>query len=285
MTFVTSALDSRASTSLPGAKNRQPHLREIAFQGAALLIAFAVPTIAAAILDDRRLNDVSVWDKPLKFEASLAVHLVTLGILASLLTPAWGEKRLVRWAYLGSALAAIGELAYIVLQAARGRSSHFNFGTPIEAAMYGVMGFGAIILVVCAFIIGLAIARGSRPETGAGLKTGAAWGLMLGAAATLVTAGIMSAGLLDAPGHWIGGVRSDAHGLPLAGWSSTGGDLRVPHFFATHLMQALPLLGFVADRWLPGQAHRIVWAGACLGVLAVLFAFFQAALGMPLIRI
>ncbi len=285
MTTVTPYFDPRAVTIVAAGREEHASLREIVFQAAAILAAFAIPTSLAMMLDGRQINDVSVWDKPLKFEASLTFHLITLGLLASLFTSNWSEKPLVRSAYLGSGLAAVGELAYIVVQAARGRRSHFNFETNIEVVMYGVMGLGATILVVSAFIIGVAILRGSRPEIGAGLKAGAAWGLMLGAVGTLITAGVMSSGLLDGPGHWIGGVRSDAHGLPLSGWSSTGGDLRVPHFFATHLMQALPLLGLLADRWTPKQAWHVVLVGASLGIIVVLLTLIQAVLGMPLIRL
>ena len=79
----------------------------------------------------------------------------------------------------------------------------------------------------------------------------------------------MAAGAIDGPGHWVGGLRSDEHGLPLVGWSTTGGDLRVPHFFATHLMQALPLTGWLADRLLPARARTLVWAAAALGLLVI----------------
>lgn len=172
-----------------------------------------------------------------------------------------------------------------MLQAARGRPSHFNFATDVEQIMYGVMGAGAVLLVACAILIGTSILKGARPETGPGLRLGAGWGLILGGIGTLITAGVMSAGVMDAPGHRVGGIRSDAHGLPLTGWSTMGGDLRVPHFFATHMMQALPLLGLLADRWTRRRATRIVWIGAGLMSAAVVFTFVQAASGLPLLRL
>ena len=104
---------------------------------------------------------------------------------------------------------------------------------------------------------------------------------MLGASLTLVIAGLMSSGVVDGPGHWIGGVRSDAQGLPVVGWSTTGGDLRVPHFFATHLMQALPVVGLLADAIAPRAARAGVWFAAVAGVAIVGVTVGQALGGHP----
>jgi hypothetical protein len=261
------------------ANARSGSLESMAYQAAALMLAFAIPTLAALGLDNRQLHGVSVWDKPLKFEISLTIHLVTLALLSRTLTPAIARTRRIRAAYLVSACAALAETSYIVLQAARARDSHFNFATPVESFMYAMMGIGATALVVCAFIIGLGIRRGAKPGIGGGLTFGAAWGLMLGAVGTFTTAGLMSAGLFGGMGHWVGGVHSDAHGLP---WSTTGGDMRVAHFFATHTMQMLPLVGWCADRWLPGRARQAVGVAAAVFASLVVFTFFQAVRGQPL---
>ena len=92
---------------------------------------------------------------------------------------------------------------------------------------------------------------------------------------------LLSAGVIDGPGHWVGGVRSDAGGLFLVGWSRTGGDLRVPHFFATHIMQALPLLGLALDRFRPESARTGIWIGALLSTAIVAATFVQAMSGRP----
>jgi len=280
---MNSRLLDAATAAKATALNRRSTLDVMAFQAAALMLAFAIPTLAALLLDERQLHGVSVWDKPLKFEVSLAIHLITLGLLSRTLRPAIANTRRIRAAYLVSACAAFGETAYIVLQAARARDSHFNFATPVEAFMYAMMGIGATALVVCAFIIGLGIHRGAKPGIGGGLSDGAAWGLMLGSVGTFITAGVMSAGLVGSPGHWVGGVHSDAHGLPLTGWSTTGGDLRVAHFFATHTMQALPLIGWCTDRWQPAWSRQAVRAAAALSVTIVVFTFIQALHGRPLL--
>jgi hypothetical protein len=55
----------------------------------------------------------------------------------------------------------------------------------------------------------------------------------------------------------------------------------VPHFFATHIMQALPLLGLALDRFWPGIARAGIWIGAVLSVVVVAATFVQAVSGRP----
>lgn len=246
-----------------------------------LQIAFLLPSAIALGLDQRLLDGVSVWNKPLKFEFSIIVTLATVVLLLPLLDAATRASRAVRWPAAVMAFAATLEIIYIVLQAARGRASHFNNDTPLEAALYSVMGVGAITLVVGCFIIGWIIFRHGRSDVGVGTRLGAASGLMVGAVLTLVTAGLMSSGSIAEPGHWVGGIRSDAHGLFLVGWSRSGGDLRVPHFFATHLMQAIPLLGILLDRVAPDKARLGIVLGTMAGVCGVVATFALAAMGRP----
>lgn len=265
-----------------GAFDAADSARSTLLFGVAIQVALLAPSLLAYGLDERLINGVSVWSKPVKFQLSLSLLLLTVVWLLPLLPPARRASRRVRRASLAIATAATLEIAYITLQAARGRASHYNADTPIETTLYAVMGVGATTIVAGAFVVGVAIWR-TAPEPGrAGLRLGAAIGLTLGAVLTLITAGILSNG--GEAGHWVGASRTDAGGLPLFGWSRTVGDLRVPHFFATHIMQALPLLGLAADRIAPRRARAAVLAGAGLSVLVVAAAFAQASLGSPFLR-
>ena len=46
-----------------------------------LLLAAAVPTLIGLALDGRTIGGVSVWMKPLKFQVSLGVHLLTVALV------------------------------------------------------------------------------------------------------------------------------------------------------------------------------------------------------------
>jgi hypothetical protein len=246
-----------------------------------LQVALLLPSLIALSVDERTLNDISVWSKPIKFEASLILLMATLVWLLPLIKAEAVAGRVVRWTATAIALMATIEISYIVLQAARGRASHFNLDTPLEAYLYNVMGIGAVTIVVGCFIIGLMIWRQGEDDAPRGLRYGAAIGLMLGAVLTLITAGVLGSGQLAANSHWVGGVRSDAGGLFLVGWSRSGGDLRVPHFFATHIMQGLPILGLLLDRLAPRFVQVGLWIGAFAGVLLVAGTFVQAIKGIP----
>lgn len=250
-------------------------------QGLGFQLALLVPGAIAYFIDERVLAGVSVWSKPIKFEISLITLFATLILLLPLLEPTVRIGRAVRWAMGALTLFASLEISYIVVQAARGRASHFNNATPIEAIGYAFMGVGAVGIVVCCFVVGWQILRHGRRDAPEGLRLGAAIGLMLGAVLTLGVASLMSTGAVDGPGHWVGGVKSDANGLFLMGWSRTGGDLRVPHFFATHLMQALPIAGLLLDRFAPARIRIGILLASLAGVLVVAATFMQAIAGKP----
>lgn len=269
--------------------------RHLALQGVALMAVFLLPAMILQGVDPRTFNDINVWVKPTKFALSLILYFATLAWAVGLLAPdptAPGRRGRdgVRRGFLLALGAGLFEMAYISLQAARGRASHFNQATPAESLLYMVMGVGAVLLVAVSFDLGRRILKTPQPGLGTGVRLGAGIGLTLGSAATLVTAGILGSGAVPLAlgypeGHWVGGSLSDALGLPFLGWSTTGGDLRVPHFFATHIMQVLPVLGWLADRISPRRARPLVLAGAAVLVGVVVATFLQAVSGMPFLRI
>lgn len=253
-----------------------------ALQVALLCAVLALPSALASLLDTRALYEVNVWSKPLKFQLSFALHWLTVAwLLHQLDRAAFGLTSLRWWLRVGGA-AAVVEVLYITLQAARGRASHFNFSTPEETILYyALMGGAALLMMFATLWIGWLVWRHPRdPQRGA-LWFAAVVGLIWGSAITLLVTAPLAAGAIDGPGHWVGGVRSDALGLPLAGWSTTGGDLRVPHFFAVHLLQLLPVTAWLVVRWRLPRPRVWVAGMLLLGVAVVLATFVQAVQGRP----
>ncbi len=245
---------------------------------AAFMLAMIAVIAPAHVLDSRTLWEVSVWDKPLKFCLALLLHFVTLAVLAQQLAPEKRAGPVMTGVVRLSVAAGLFEIVYIAIQAARGRHSHFNNDTSAEANLYIAMGVGAVLLVVASFALGVLLMR-QRDGDRSGLRVGSVIGLVAGSILTLIVAGYMSS---INNSHWVGAASSDAGGVLLFGWSRDVGDLRPPHFLATHMMQILPLIGAGADRLAPARARGVVIAAA-LGLTALTAALFlQALAGTPL---
>ena len=230
-----------------------------------LLVALAgLPVMAAYGLDDRVFQGDNIWLKPLKFHLALAVYTGTLALFAMLLPEgSFGSRR---WRiYIGVVAACIlAELLWIGGAAALGTGSHFN-QSGVWAALYGVMGVAAVTLTSLSFAMGLVFWR-HRADP---LMLAVALGLVLTFVLTVPVAGTMSSGA----GHLVGTPVTDAR-FPLMGWSMEVGDLRLPHFLATHAMHVVPLAGLTGSR-------GAVWATAAGFTGLVGWCFARALMGLP----
>ena len=247
----------------------------------ALSAALAALSLLWALGDGRLVDGAPVWLKPLKFSVSFVVLFATMALVEDRMS----DRLRTGWVYHGIGLAMgtamIVEMAYMVVQAARGVASHFNYATPFELFMYQtVMGGGALTLVLAVGLTGWLVARDREADFGPATRAGIFWGFVLSCLLTLVVAGYMSS-----TSRWVGSHPEGGPTLPLLGWSGVVGDLRPAHFASLHGMQALPLLGLWLDR--RGRAdgpYVIRWAA--LGWVALTAALFvQALLGLPLIRL
>ena len=240
------------------------------------MIASFVVFIPAMILDQRMLDSSPVWIKPQKFNLSLALHFLTLAVLVQLVPRnvrnGWA---LMIFSYLAAA-ALIFEYLYVTIQAGRARRSHFNFETQVEALFYAAMGIGAVLLVLVALVLAIQIWRkGDRSRQGVWL--GSIVGLSLGFVVTLVFASYMSS-----TGRYVGApLEGGGAVIPLFGWSREYGDLRPAHFVSLHMMQTVPLAGWLADRkgW---NTKLVVLSIAGVQVALATLLFLQALAGQPI---
>lgn len=273
---VHRAARAASPIALLAAIDAEGRRRNATLWGAGIVfLALMLPTVAALLLDGRTVNGVSVWVKPLKFEASIALYLATLAWLWSYLAPE-GRSRWLR----GFAAVSIGllgfEIAYIALQSVRGVGSHFNTATPIEGLMFSLMGAAAIVFTVFPAALGIAIARHPAPGLAPAFRLAMVLGLVLTALLGIAT-GVATA---INGGHWVGAAATDAGGLPVFGWTRTGGDLRVAHFFALHALQVLPVAGWLIARRRP-DATAMVWVVAAGFAALTLYTLGEALGGRP----
>jgi hypothetical protein len=264
---------------------------------AASMAVTGIGSALGLLVDDRTLTGSPIWFKPLKFSLSLMVYALSLAWTLSLATRA---HRLARWA--GTLVAAAGtvEMVIIIGQVFRGKISHFNRETPFDTALYDVMAVTIVALWTGALTIAVLLFR-SRIEDRA-----AAWTLRLGSLLAVIGAGLgflmtqptaqQRAAAEDGPVDVVGahsvGVPDGGPSMPLTGWSTTGGDLRIPHFVGMHALQVLPLLLLVLVALAPrlprlrDDAVRLRLVFAAAGTYAAVLALvtWQALRGQPLLE-
>ncbi|MEM7662554.1 MAG: hypothetical protein AAF292_09920 [Pseudomonadota bacterium] len=250
----------------------------------AIVLLAGIPVVLLALAIDPRLhNDVSIWIKPLKFQISMALHLITLAVLVRMFSEKTRRSSWITALAVSSSFAALVEITLIGGQAARGVGSHFNTDAPMDNIIYAIMGVGSLILILPALIIGIRfLASKSTDRMPSTMKLAAGSGLLLSFVFTLTVAGYMSM----QGGHWVEAPTTDANGLPVVGWTRQGGDLRVAHFFATHIMQVVPIAGWLAVhrlRWRQPRATLLVGTTAVLMSALALGTFVQALNGQAFI--
>ncbi|MEU7637808.1 hypothetical protein AB0C11_17205 [Streptomyces sp. NPDC039016] len=262
------------------------------------MAGLAVVAAAGMIVDDRVLVGVPIWSKPLKFAVSFAAYGLTL---AWMLSRRPAPSRAGTWAAHTVVVTGLIEMSVIVGQTLRGRRSHFNVETPLDRGLFLTMGGTIGALWVATLVIAVLLFRarlGDRPTT---------WAIRLGALIAL--AGLLLGGLMLLPtpeqqarraaglvstivgAHGVG-VPDGGPTMPLTGWNTTGGDLRVPHFVGMHALQALPLLLYGVEALARRRARlrdervrlRLVLtaAGFLTGLLALVT--WQALRGQALLR-
>lgn len=268
-----------------------------------LLLAYAmVPAtlvvLAGLTLDDRVLGGMPVWAKPLKFTLSIGLYAITWAWLASLATRA---PKLVRRTSAVIVWLLVVELVLITGQVVRGRASHFNNETEFDHRIYHVMGVSITSVWLLTLVLSIIVMRSDIHDLAQ------KWAIRIGAVLSLIGAGFgpvmalptdaqvaeMRAGVNPAAlGSHSVGVPDGGPALPLVGWSTTGGDLRIPHFLGLHALQALPLLALVLTllatrvpvlRSEPVRVRLVLVGGAGFAGLLALVSW-QAFRGQPLIH-
>jgi hypothetical protein len=228
-----------------------------------LMFSFSCLTVVGSslgLLLDPRLTEIlgtPTWVKTFKFAVSMLLYSASLIWLVGM-TKDWVASAAGQ--IIGVLMSL--ELVLIIIQGFRGQPMHFNVTGGLDTLLWDIMSV-TVMLVMVAFVV--LIVRTWQKLREAPVLT---WAIRLGLVLTilgffqgaLMTQGTpeqisarmggQSIALLGA--HTVGNpsLRPDmGAGLPLLGWSTQHGDLRIGHFVGTHAMQVIPLLGL----WL---SHR-----------------------------
>jgi len=258
----------RPAQALCALWEREPRLAAFGM----LMLALMVPALLGLAIDERTLRDVNVWVKPLKFIASVALLAFTTAWFIGHLPTVRRKTRAVR-AIVWALIATGGfEVIYIFAQAALGQASHYNVGDAFHAAMYTLMGAGALTLTATQPALAWQLWKHGDPRLPPAYRLAVLLGLVL----TFVlgaTVGMLLGGMQPPAG---------AH-LPVVGWSMTGGDLRVAHFIGIHAGQVLPIAGVAIVALRLPASRSLVWAASGAWTAAFLLTLVQALRGIPLI--
>jgi hypothetical protein len=259
-------------------------------------LATLVATLIGLAVDARVITGAPAWLKPAKFAISSSIYAFTFVWLLGFIR---GHQRLVNFLANGTAVVLMVEVGIIIVQVVRGTTSHFNYATLLDAALFQTMAAFIVGLWLLALVTAVLLIRQRMADPIF------AWALRLALPIALVgmavaffmpqptpeQRAVLAAGGASA-GMTIGahsvGVPDGGPGLPIVGWSTVGGDLRVAHFFGLHGLQVLPIVGW----WLSRQSgaglsilHRtgLVWTagGTYLGL--VLLLTWQALRGQSVV--
>ena len=263
--------------------------RPLTAVGIAMLCLLAATAVALTV-DPRQITGAPAWLKPAKFAASIAIYTFTLAWVFTYL-PEWTKvRRVASWT---TAITLVLEIVIIDLQAWRGVASHFNVGTPLDGALFTLMGLAIVTQTLASVAVAIALWRQTFADRALG------WALRLAMTITIVGAffgGIMTrpteqqmsemkGGRVSVVGAHTVGAPDGGPGLPATGWSREHGDVRVPHFMGLHALQALPLLalGTRRTRWSEARRVRLVLAASASYVSLLGVLLWQALRGQSLL--
>jgi hypothetical protein len=240
-------------------------------------LALLAGTLVVSPFDSRLVMGINPWIKPIKFAISITIYVWTVAWLLEYLRLRSWTHRIISW---GISISMLTEIACITAQAARGTTSHYNVSTPLDAAIFSIMGSTIALNTVLALVLLILFCIGRHHVPAPYL-----WGIRSGLVIFLAASAI--GGVMIAHGSHAVGVKDGGPGLPIVNWSTSGGDLRAAHFLGLHALQVLPIVGFLIGRhkrWAISQKTTYVLALSGAYALLIAVLYFQAIHGSPLLR-
>lgn len=239
------------------------------------------------LIDERVITGAPAWLKPCKFAFSTSVYSFTFVWLLGLLKQ---HRRLASLAANATAFALLVQIIVIIVQVVRGTTSHFNFSTPTDEALWNFMEIALVLLWAATLVtvILLLLEPLDNPVLALALRFSlslAFIGMGLGFFMALPTpeqSSALAAGqlVLHIGAHSVG-VKDGGPGIPVLYLNTQGGDIRLPHLVGIHAVQALPLLSLLITSVLSYLRQHtqmaLMWT-ASLAYAGLMFLFSWQAL-------
>ena len=246
------------------------------FVGDLFLLSGLFHTGVLIVTDGSWAGPVS-WRKPIIFGFSTGVTCLSVGWVLTFLP----KYRLRGWLLSGAlGISFLLEVFLIDMQQWRGVPSHFNYGTPFDAAVFNIM--GTMIVVVEIVIVAVALWTFFSLKAPLSLT----WAIRLGM--VLLVVGQIFGNLIIANGipkildFQTGEFISE--GVNSAYIFGAAGSMKLPHALTLHAIQVLPVLAFLLlfTNWSESRRLTAVIVAAAGYAGLVVVSAFQTFSGLAL---
>jgi hypothetical protein len=228
-----------------------------------------------AINNSVQVLGINSMIKPVKFCISTWAYAWTMAYLLFYIN----NQNKVKWYSILASFVMIFENGVIIVQAFRGKLSHFNQSALVDGILYALMGGMIVWLTTATLVITLRFIFQKTYKINSSFALSIKIGL-----AMFVIFSFLGGYMSVINSHNVGGDMGQA-GLPLLNWSTIFGDVRVAHFFGIHSLQLIPILGsFISARIGDvTKAKTFIWAATLIYFSFVCFTMYQALNGVPFI--
>jgi hypothetical protein len=265
---------------------------------AAITSATLLISILGLIFDPRAtaIINTPAWSKLFKFSISILVMTPALIWAINITSGKTRHTANIAASVIGTMLSL--EMILLLIQASRARPMHFNYTTPLDSALWITMTVGIFTMFAAFVVLLIAVWRGVRQQPVI------AWAVRIGMVITAV--GLMTPNLSAGPNasqlkaaqanqpnillgaHTIGSSSAtpDAEpGLPLIGWNTQHGDIRIGHFIGLHALQLIPLFGIWLSRRKLSQNRQLalLWTAGFGYFGLMLLTTWQALRGQSIV--
>lgn len=238
--------------------------------GVVSLICFAVLAIIS-LFDSTQILGINRWIKPMKFFISVAIFVWTVAIYLYFLKGYKKSAFVISW---GMIFIFLIENFLVVMQSARGTTSHFNVANAFDGLLFAFMG---VLITLNTLLAGYLLLLYFKAEID--LPKSIVWGMRLGL--ILFLAASFEGGYMSAQMAHSVGIKDGGAGLPVVNWSTNSGDLRVAHFIGMHAFQVVPFFAYTLEKYKIKNSTMLTAVFAVLYFVFFTFVFAQALYGKP----